>query len=1283
MAANTSIKMNTETNLPQLNEEQKKAAFCTENAVVAAGAGSGKTMVLANRFAWLITEKGYKVDEILTLTFTNKAAAQMFRRIHSILSEIAENGETGEKSSRARKALDDFIHARIQTLDSYCTALVKQCAPRYGINPDFLNDQEKCRQIATEESLAFLITHSRHPAIEKLYSIKQPNKIACDIFAEILFNHCQIDKPRDFIADVKTQFSIICIEWKKQCGELKNLLAETENIISDNTTLLPDFVHLMWKKGKINFPEVSDIQKYFDFLLSIPYDSCIEKAEAHPIQKSMTVFLFFLTELRGVPLPRGKTSGNQQKENLKNNLNQIRVIYDTLTLLAVSVMQAGFTISMMSLFEELQDSYLDRKRAEGVLTFQDVSGLCRTILVEQPDIRQSEKESYKAIMIDEFQDNNEQQKDLLFLLAEKQDVINSGVPAAKDLCPGKLFFVGDEKQSVYLFRGADVSVFRKLKDELTSAGLTLKINYRSAPALIGAFNAVFGGSNFDPKGKKPLSEKQSVFAPVLQSLPLYEASYTPLEAGKEGSGKFSVCILNKNTGAADDSGAEETEDDHETEDNSELSANENEARFTAEKIRKLLDEKTETGGQKYQPKDIAVLLRTRKPQYLFEKHLRLLGIPYISEEINDLFYAGPVNDIMSVLRLAAYPLDSASYAEMLRSPFAGLTLHGTAMCLSVFKKAETPEPFNDEPLSYLDEEDKNRYRHGQRIYSSICGKAESENISSLISELWYNEGYRYETEWNPVTNAYREFYDYLFHLAVKADTENKGLAAFTDFMRIARDNGGHFQENTIPLERPGAVNLLTIHKSKGLEFPVVFLCFCGNKSQTDRSGEVYFSNETGIAFNPPLPADCYLISKIKNNFFWQQASGDTKRKRTAELRRLLYVGMTRAEKELYVTGSLAVKDDEKTDDFSISIKNYIEKKCEEKWKKSKNPICGDTVLDDNTFFGLLLPSIVSHIPIEGFKKNDSSFFNIEEIPIYTEEYIRDQETKYSHLSDSHIPDSYFPTEQKSLNEFIDKAKIYFQNAEKIQTPVLRDNHITPVSLRNIVDTSDTDIFDTDTSDKKNKFIVNKEYSGEKSGDVFEKVDSLLEKLSHSDDENTEKFNSGSFGTIAHICVEALLNAEEPLIPSNITGFLNPAEENAFLEAGKELACRFIRSPLGKIAEKAELVESEFPFRKLIKNEKGEEIFINGNIDLFFEDKDSFHVVDFKTDSREMPEEHIAQTACYYHAVSALFSLPAKKKCRVWLYYLRTGHVIEMTEIIMKFNLEQRAFSYYNKLLEKI
>jgi len=1220
--------MNLKKKRTQLNNEQQAAAFCDENAVVSAGAGSGKTMVLANRFAWLLTEKGYNVDEILTLTFTKKAAAQMFRRIHSLLTEIAE-GENGTKAARARKALDNFVHSRIQTLDAYSSSIVKQYAPRYGISPDFMIDEERCRQIAFEESLPFLISRRLNPAVEKLYAEKNPDKIARKIFANVLSNHCRIDKPRDFTADVKTQFDIVRAEWEKQSKNIVDLLDDMENMISENNALLPDLVPLMARYKKTAVPETEEIQKYFEFLLSLPVESCIEKSESHSIQKQILTFLKFISEICALNLTKGKQKDNMVKENIK----EIRAIFGRFSSLAVSCMQAGLIISVMSLLAQLQERYLERKRSEGVLTFHDVANLSKTILLEQHDIRQSEKESFKAIMIDEFQDNNDLQKDLLFLLAEKPEVLNNGIPGAQDLTRGKLFFVGDEKQSVYLFRGADVSVFRKLKDELKSTELPLKINYRSAPALIGAFNAIFGGSDFDPAGKAPLSKAPAVFAPASgeNPLPLYEAQYAPLTAGIEGDGKLSVCILINKTKSDNDEEAR-------------LHADENEALFTARKIHQLINE------QNYKPNDIAVLFRTRNPQYYFEKHLRILGIPYACEDINNFFYGGPVNDIMSVLRLAARPLDSASYAEMLRSPFAGLSLAGTAVCLSVFNDAENPAVFDDGPLNLLDESDREKYLHGKKIYSSICEKAATESISSLVTQLWYKEGYRYETEWNPAASAYRELYDYLFHLAVIADTANEGLASFTDSIRDLRDSNGMLKDIEIPLEKPGAVHLMTIHKSKGLEFPVVFLCCCGKDSRSDYSDDVFFSEKTGVVLSPPLPVSCISINNMRKNFLWEQSIAEKKLKRTAELRRLLYVGMTRAEKELYLTGSLEINNIADSGSFSDTIKNFIEKKCE----KKENSIPGDSILNNDTFFGLFLPSIAS--------RKHQGFFNLEEIPVFTEEDIKNQETNPKHISGKPLPNN-----REGLNEYIRKAEPLYKKIKKIKTPEVLNNHITPVSLKE----KEEDLTQINTVGRG--LIISSEFSGVKADDVFEKVDSLLAKFSKAEDESYGKFNSGSFGTIAHICVDALLSGKEPVFPPQLSGSINPAEFDALFAAGKELASRFVRSPLGKIAQNAKLRENEFSFRSLIKNGEGREIFINGTIDLFFEDSSIIHVVDFKTDNKETPVEHTAQIACYYHAVSSLFAVPAKKECRAWIYYLRTGHAVEMTDKVKHFNLENKAF----------
>jgi len=1210
----------------ELNEDQIKAVYCEKNAVVAAGAGSGKTKVLANRFIWLITEKGFKVDEILTLTFTKKAAAEMFRRIYSLVLETSQN-ETGTKAKRAKEALDNFLHARIQTLDSYSSSIVKQCAPRYGISPDFKIDQDRCYSLALEISYPFFIANRRHPAVEKLYSINGPNSIVSNIFADIIFEYCHIDKPLNFIDDTKKQFNIICKEWEKYTKKLNDIFISLENDIKNDESLLPALLPIIVKNKRIEMPQPQELQKYFDFLLSVPNDSYIEKSEEHPLQISIISFLFYYNNITSVNMRGGKRSDNPVKENLR----LLREISDSVFSLAISCLQGGFILSIMSLLTQLQDIYLTRKRTEGILSYTDIAKLSRTILIEQIDIRQSEKDAFKAIMIDEFQDNNELQKDILFLLSEKSEIKNEGVPLAKDLYPNKLFFVGDEKQSIYLFRGADVSVFRKLKDELGSENLPLKMNYRSSPHLIGAFNTIFGGIDFlrqeNTQGAAKSDLKPAVFAPP-NSLPPYEAQYSPLEAFKKDDGNLSLCILNTCS----------IEDDEENEENY-LHPDENEARFVAEKIKTLLT--------KYAPHEIAILFRTGTPQYHFEKHLRHLGIPYTCENISNLFFGGLVNDIISALRLVAHHSDSASYAEMLRSPFAGLSISGTSLCFSLF----TDAPFNDAPISHLDDEDKEKYLNGQKLFYKMCELSEKQNISSLVSELWYNEGYRYETEWNPDTIVYREMFDYLFHHAAIADSENQTLASFTDEIIKARENNSRLSEIDIPLESPSAVKLTTIHKSKGLEYPVVFLCCCGRKSQIDKCDIVYHSDTAGIVFSPPPPSKLREISGKRSNFFWKQASEEAKQKRTAELRRLLYVGMTRAEKELYITGSLDIKnadEDNKTQDFSCLLKNYINAKCE----KSENFIESDSIINNDTLFGLLLPAMTSHIPQDGLS-NSKTFFNLEEIERLTEESIKKADSKNIKIKN----------DQNGLNEFFKKTQDFYEKAQIIITPVIRNNHIAPTQLK-----------ETKPAEAGVKVInFNSEYSGKKADDVFIKVDKMLSRFIKNEDENSNKFNSGSFGTIAHICVEALLNKEEPLIPGNISCLLSPAEFSAFLEAGKEIALRFVGSPLGKIAENASIRENEFPFRSIIKNNHGKEIFINGTIDLFFEEKDAFHIVDFKTDSKENPWEHTAQMSCYYNAVASLFAVPSKKECRVWLYYLRTGRAVEMTEKTKQFNLEQKVF----------
>ncbi len=239
--------------------------------------------------------------------------------------------------------------------------------------------------------------------------------------------------------------------------------------------------------------------------------------------------------------------GNTKNETIiviKEKIKELRNKYSKLCSIASFIANYKITQLIYPLLNEFQNKFNDYKRSKGILTFADISHLALEILINHPEIREVEKTSFKAIMIDEFQDDNQLQRDLLFLLAEKQERNKKSVPEPEELYPDKLFFVGDEKQSIYKFRGADVSVFRKLKTELANnSNLSLITNYRSHPALIASFNSLFGGyeypttveelesptkRNFD-KASLFVNEKQILENKNFSSVPDFEATYNWLK----------------------------------------------------------------------------------------------------------------------------------------------------------------------------------------------------------------------------------------------------------------------------------------------------------------------------------------------------------------------------------------------------------------------------------------------------------------------------------------------------------------------------------------------------------------------------------------------------------------------------------------------------------------------------------------------------------------------------------------------------------------------------------
>jgi ATP-dependent helicase/nuclease subunit A len=1191
----------------------------------------------------------------------------MYQRIHGALGAEARTAG-GEAGDRARIALKDFFHAHIQTLDSYCVYLVKQGAARYGIRPDFTVDDEGARELALRESLPFLISRVNHPALEQLYREKRPQDIARDMFAASVLAHGHIDRTPAYARGVAAQFGLIHAEWTKARGALLPLLDELASLCAEE----PRDNFLVQLQGPLEqYRSSRDITEeglgeYLDALLDSRGLSTDQ-----PLREELIQWLHTLHKITYARANIGK-----RNSRAKAIVTILRQLFPVVSSILVYALQGGLILQVMILLDEFQHIYVEKKRSRGILTFSDVARLARTILRDQKDIRNNEKAAFRAIMIDEFQDNNALQKELLYLLAEKQNYCadgeadgrangaTGGIPSAAELEEGKLFFVGDEKQSIYRFRGADVSVFRELKTELAAEDLNLGVNYRSSPELIALFNAIFGGSLCDPSGSSPLFRYAAVFPPAA-ALPPYEADYSPLRAGIDKGGAAAVYILdsgrrsgNEDDGGGDDGGDAPTGgDESDGDDGEQLKNDENEAAFIAAKIRELLEERDEKGLPRFRPDDIAILFRTRSPQRFFEKHLRLLRIPYAAEGLSSFFADGPVNDMAAFLRLIAYPLDTEAYAVFLRSPFAGLSIEGLAVCM------DQAQPFAAVP-PLADEGDRRAWEGGRELYLRIREKAAGLSIGQLLSELWYGEGYRYETIWNPRTRAHRELFDYLYSQALRADEQGLSIAAFSDRLEALRERDEPLEDTEIPLERSGAVRLLTVHKSKGLEFKVVFIVCCGKRGRNGGAkyggagsgpaggGDLYCSSDDQISFNPPLPPECADLDKLKRNFFYERDRLEERRRETAELRRLLYVAMTRARERLFLSGSfpLDLGDGGLLESLAPALEKKIAAKDSEDQKRGFPGLEGDRILDNNTFFGLLLPALAEprgQVPGPSAQFSPPvqpgtwpPYLKLGLIPPLSVEDLQDREPQR------------YPNTRSGLDRFLNDSAALYAGARVLHSPVLEPDHLNASAAGDLVtppEKTGPELWRYDPA-----------LSGEPAADIFGRVDPILSK-----DRPERSF--AEFGTLAHLCVEEQLSSPgsgEIRIPPGLAGSFSPAEIQTLLEAGKGIAGRFLASPLGREAREAPFRRSEYPFRCLWNNtalaqgfrlQEGGGIFINGVIDLIFERDAEVRVVDFKTDNNENPQEHLAQMSIYRRAARELLGKP----CRVWLYYLRTGRAVEI------------------------
>ncbi len=1116
----------------QMSQAQQAAVNEQRNTVVLAGAGSGKTRVLAERYLRLVLQDRIPVRSILTLTFTRKAAMEMYERIYAGLAAHAED-------EFVRRELERFDEATIATLDSFCSEVAASAAPEFGLPPSFTVDPAAVSQLAEESSLAFLRERAGHPALKRLIAEQGVDAALHGCFVPLATQLMSPARPTDFAALHSLQMKTL----ERDIARARSAVAELLYNISRIDGPAP--------------PSLSGLIETADRLRSDPVwgDGDCSPEELLRAASELETF----SGLRG----RQTSSAAESYKELQPVLKQEREnLAEALATLELRPRLA----ELFTLFAELQSRILERKRSQAVLSYRDVVLLAVEALRRSSELRSYYKKRFRALLIDEFQDNDPLQKELLYLLSERNDLCGEAVPRAVELEASKLFFVGDDKQSIYRFRGADVAVFRTLAEELRSVGgvvLELAANYRSEPALVEFCNEVFPTVMEAADGQRQP----------------WEAEFRPLESREATPGiepEISVYAYDQPQDAVDEE---------------ELAASDDiEAYFVASTISEgirsgrwsVAEEDGTVRPAEY--RDIAILMRSGSNQIRYERLLRRFGVPYNSGDVRSLFLEAPSYDIYHLLRLVLYPEESLSYAAVLRGPLVALSDEAMVRELVAFSGV----PFG---VNLHEGEDGQRFARGVEMYSALRDKAGRVPVTELLEDIWYLYGYRYYLVADSDYHPYLEYYDYLFALAAGDPTQT-----VWEFLAVLRANLGDykkFEDASILREEETGVQLLTIHRSKGLQFPIVFLANTGNKGRnSDGGAPCYISEQFGPCLR--LRSGARLHSQGASNYFYRRAREEESAKDTAELKRLLYVALTRAQYHLVVTGVLN-KHGATTSNCHLLMLQHAEVPLK-----------------------LIAPVTQKQLQTAGLKHATSNRFSVavEKLP-EPESVVRRPAERYAFaVSELNAMYREATEEGPGTAEAGTAAKADTGTPGRLET--LLHDHGLEAAFGTYVHALLERALDPGLSPAPGPARASETVLGPVP--ASETAASPVEPV-----EQDERLSRQLFSRLS-----------EP--------------ERALLHAEAETAVEaFLGSPVGlqAIADPARETELEFVFRP---DSPYEHIVLNGSIDLSFRYRGKRVVVDYKTDLVEKPENYAVQLELYRRAAAELFG----EEPDVFLYYLRSG-----------------------------
>ena len=786
------------------------------NVTVSAGAGSGKTRVLVERFVYILQQAKEKqlvlaADNILAITFTRKAAAEMKSRVRKKMSEILAQLPQDYFWQEQMKSLE---RAQITTIHGLCSRILRenpveaQLDPSFVVADDFAASDyiEQCVQGFIRSSLA-----QQHEALRLLLGVYGVNSFVNQLHA-LLPNLAELVADDDLTVPYKESAASAALFRDKLLFVVQELVDRREQLTKAKS------------KGR------EHLENLTEHLAEVSAGLKAEKIDFVGYDKWLS------------PLSRQKGEVKALYDEAKKLREQlVKAEYDKLALPLVAAWQ--------KVLGELY-SYIQKKKQDNdLLTYDDLELRALQLLQENPQVRKKYHERFRYIMVDEFQDTNERQRQLIYLLCGD---------SAKQLSGNKLFIVGDPKQSIYRFRGADVSVFAQVSAEIRAGGggcYSMSHNFRSVDKILTTCNRTF----------QPLLGEDKAQAVFFEAL-------TP-----NSSGDFTPQLLKVMY----------------NEDNK-AQRRQLEAAAVAQKLRQL-----QAGGLPYG--EMAILLRAMTHCETLTAELERQGVPYNVIDGKGFYARQEVLDLINLLTVLHNRYRSLELAGVLRSPYFGLTdetitslfLSGSSLW-EALQQAELPG------------EQGALVTRAAQCLRQLRAYAALAALPELWQELWRVLSVdavlsRQENGAGRLANAQK-----LRQLAEAYSAEHQGCLG--DWLAyVERVRKAEIRETAANVEAEDAVQILTIHKSKGLEFHTVLIPFLDSPRNSTTS-EIAYLPGLGLGIKLLLADGQLAASGVLHRLRDADKALDL-----AERLRQLYVGMTRAEKALLLSGAVQSSKEPKQD----------------------------------------------------------------------------------------------------------------------------------------------------------------------------------------------------------------------------------------------------------------------------------------------------------------------------------------------------------------------------------